>query len=90
MRLLNEYILVDQTGERETKTDAGLFIPESNGKEMGEYHVGTVKHVAETGTVDSTDAKQLKVGDKIVYKHFRNIEYQDMELILFKDIIGIL
>jgi len=86
MKLLNGYIAVIKTDTPPEKTDTGIYIAKTE-HEYDEYHVGEVKHISEN---KEHDAKSLKVGDKVIYKHYKNIHYNEFELIMYKDIIAII
>ncbi|MBC7707656.1 co-chaperone GroES [Polaromonas sp.] len=73
---LGDYI-VAQGEEAETKTASGLYLPEKSAEKPK-----TAKVVAV-----GKDAKQVKVGDRIVYKSYSNtdIKVDGTEYILVKE-----
>jgi len=75
---LNGHVLVKPIG-RTIKRNLTGFIPDADPETTPECHRGIVKRV-ETG-------KEVRVGDEILYKHFRNIAYNGLELIKYEDII---
>ncbi len=83
MQPINDYIAVQKTDGEAEKTDSGIYIAKTEHDEP-EYHQGIVKKVCET---KNSDGGKVSVGDRIVYKHYRNIKYKGYEMIKFEDII---
>lgn len=81
---LNEYVIV--TEEKEEKTEQGIFIPKDTGGSLSEYHTGIV---AALPLLPDDKKSLVKVGDKILYKHYRNIRYEGYEFIKFDDMVCI-
>jgi co-chaperonin GroES (HSP10) len=83
-KTINDYIAVEQ--ETVATTDSGLFIPDNDPN--AEYHTGYIRIKG--------DQKDIKEGDRVIYKHYRNLKYTvptkgtQYELIKYEDIIGIL
>jgi co-chaperonin GroES (HSP10) len=82
-KTINAYIAVEF--EPVVKTKSGIFL--SDNDPNAEYHTGTIRIKG--------DQKDIKNGDRIVYKHYRNLRYttdkgMSLELIKYEDIIGLL
>lgn len=80
---INNYIAVEPKTEKKTKS--GLYIPDIDPN--AEYHIGIIRIKG--------DQKDIKKGDTIAYKHYRNLKYTadkgvQLELIKYEDIIGII
>lgn len=80
---LNDYILIKKTEEEAIKTETGIYIAKIE-HEMPEYHVGIIKNLC---TTDKQDGHKVKNGDRVVYKHYRNITYKGYEVVKFEDLV---
>jgi co-chaperonin GroES (HSP10) len=78
---LNRYVVVENTDPLE-RTESGLYVAKNN--DMPETHTATVVSVSEEYKYN------LKKGDKVIYKHFRNVKIGQYELIKGDDIYGII
>lgn len=78
MNAINGNVLIKPTDRKINRKNQG-FILDNDPETTPEYHTGIVKKV-EPG-------KEVRVGDTVTYRHFRNLAYKGMEIIKFEDII---
>jgi len=81
MKPLNNYIAIKDVDGKDIKTQGGIIIA-SEADERDEYHTGIVDEVSDTITQD------IKKGDNILYKHYRNVTFEEREFILTDDVIA--
>ena len=81
IRTLNDYVAVKDT-DIVRKTASGIYVAPSDSG-MPETHIATVVSVPEERK------GEFKEGDKVLYKHFRNIKVEGVELIKGDDIFGV-
>ena len=82
MKPLNNYIAIKKVEIPAEKKESGVYIATPH-KVDDEYHIGEIAFVS-----DNAEKAGVKKGDKILYKHYRNIEYNDCEFILTEDVIA--
>lgn len=81
MKPLNKYIAIKKVETPEKQTESGLYISTPQ-KVDDEYHTGEVAFVS-----DHAKKEGIKKGDNILYKHYRNITYKDLEFIITDDVV---
>ena len=80
MQMFNDKVAVKRF---DLKSKSGIIIPDINPN--ADIHYGVVKAI---GSVDRKEAKDLKVGDKVMYMHHNlNPTYKELEIIPFREII---
>lgn len=81
---INEYVMVRKLEVKET--DHGILLPDSN--PLAEYHEGHIVAVPPLlGEKKAAYEKIVVVGARVLYKHFRNINYNGLECIKLEDIV---
>ena len=82
MKALNGYVgIKKEDSNKESETETGIYIPQDT-SDTPDYHIGMVEAIEK--------GKGVKTGDKIVYRHYRNIEYNGLEWIMDEDMICII
>ena len=71
------YILIE-TEKKETKTNAGFYMPES------------AEHIPLEGTVVESGVEGIKRKDVVIFKKWMGTEYKEYQFIKEEDILGVI